>query len=279
MPVKVITDSVADLPRQVVENLGILIVPLLVRFGTAEYRDGVDLTMSEFYSLLEHSPDFPVTAFPPATAFAEAFEKTSAEGHDVLVITLSQKLSGTYNSAVTARTMIDPGHNIEIVDSGCAAMMEGFIAMRAAQAAQAGASLTEAAAAAAETREQVHMLSTFRTLEYLRRGGRIGKAKAFLGSTLKVHPFITLKDGLVRPAGAATSRTRAVEKLIAFAGKFSRIEELAVEHTESPDEAAFMIERLGDYYPSERIHLSEMTPVIGAHTGPGTLVVCVLGKR
>ena len=279
MSVRVITDSVADLPQQIAENLGILVVPLLVRFGDTEYRDGVDLTMSEFYSLIEHSADFPVTAFPSSTAFAEAFEKTAAEGHDALVITLSQKLSGTYNSAVTAKSMIDPGYNIEIVDSTCAAMMEGFVAMKAAEAAQAGASLREAAAAAVETSERVHMLSTFRTLEYLRRGGRIGKAKAFLGSTLRVHPFIGLKDGLVRPAGAATSRTRAIDKLIAFAGRFSHIEELAVEHTESPDEAAFMIERLSEYHPRERIHLSEMTPVIGAHTGPGTLVVCVLGER
>jgi len=279
MPVRVITDSVADLPRRIAEELGVAVVPLLVRFAETEYRDGVDLTMSQFYSLLKTSPAFPVTSFPPPADFVAAYKRAAAEGYDILAITLSQKLSGTYNSAVTAKSMAGSGCRIEVVDSQCAAMMEGFVAMKAAEAAIAGASLEEAALAAAAARERVYMLSTFKSLEYLRKGGRIGKAKSFLGSTLKIHPFIGLKDGLVRPVGAATSRARAIEKLIAFVAEFSRIEELAVEHTESPEEAAVLIDRLGDFHPREKILLSEMTPVIGAHTGPGTLVVCVLGER
>ena len=277
MPVKVITDSVADLPHHIAESLGIRIMPLLIRFGETEYRDGVDLTMPEFYSLLNTSPHFPITAFPPPSRFAEMYEKTAAEGNEILVLALAQKLSGTYNSAVTAKSMVNPGYNIEIIDSNCAATAEGFVAMKAADAANSGASLEETAQVAIETRERVHLLSTFKSLKYLQRGGRIGKAKAFLGTTLNIHPLIGLKDSLVRPAGAATSRARAIEKLISFVSKFSHIEKLAVEHAASPEEAALLIDRLGEYHPKEKILLSEMTPVIGAHTGPGTLVICVLG--
>ena len=279
MPVRVITDSVADLPRRIAEDLGIHVIPLRVRFGETEYRDGIDLSMREFYSLLETSPDFPVTTFPPATDYAHAYQDAASEGYDALVVSISEKLSGTYNAAVSAKAEITGDMQITVIDSRCAAMMQGFVAMKAAKAANQSATLEEAAEAALAARERVHMLSTFRTLEYLYRGGRIGKAKALLGSTLKIHPFIGLKDGLVRPVGAATSRARAIERLIAFTGKFSRIDELAVEHTESEEEAALLVERLSRYHPAERIHVSDMTPVIGAHTGPGLLVVCVLGDR
>ncbi|MBN1685398.1 MAG: DegV family protein [Spirochaetales bacterium] len=279
MSVKVITDSVADLPRHIVEELGIVVVPLLLRFGEAEYRDGVDLSVAEFYTLLDSSPHFPATAFPPAARFAEAYDQLACEGSDVVVITLSEKLSGTYNAAVTAKTMAKGGNRVEVVDSTCAAMIEGFVAMKAAQAASQGASIEETVEVAKEASRRAHLLATFRTLEYLYRGGRIGKARAFLGSALKVHPFIGLKDGAVRPVGAATNRAKAVDKLVSFAGGFSHIEELGVEHTQSPDEAELMIDRLSQFHPRERIHVSTMTPVIGSHTGPGLLVVCVLGDK
>jgi len=278
MPVKVITDSVADLPQRIVDSLGITVVPLLVRFGDDEYRDGIDLTVSEFYSLLRSSPHFPVTAFPPAADFAKAYDQVTADGSDAVVVTISKKLSGSYNSALNAKRAVENSRKIEVVDSRCAAMVQGFVAMKAAEAAQRGASLEEVVRTANAAAERVHLLATFRTLEYLYRGGRIGKAKAFLGTTLKIQPFIGLKEGLVRPAGAAKTRAKAIDKLVSFAGKFTRIDELAVEHTQSPEEAALLVDRLSDLHPRDRIHVSTMTPVIGSHTGPGLLVVCLLGE-
>jgi DegV family protein with EDD domain len=279
MPVKVITDSVADLPKEIVDTLGVIVVPLLVRFGEKEYRDGIDLSVAEFYSLLDSSPDFPAASFPPPAAFADAYSAVVDAGDEAVVVTISTKLSGTYNAAVAAKKMVSNSDRIEVVDAGCAAMAQGFVAMKAAETAIRGGSLEEAAEAAKKARDRAHLLATFQTLEYLHRGGRIGKAKAFFGSALKVQPLIGLKDGLVQPFGAARSREKGIEKLIAFVGRFTRIEELGVEHGESPDEAAMLVERLSKYHPKERIHVSEMTPVIGSHTGRGILVVCVLGDR
>jgi len=123
------------------------------------------------------------------------------------------------------------------------------------------------------------MLCTFDTLEYLRRGGRIGNAAAFLGSLLKVNPLLTLREGTVQPAGRTRSRAGAVDRLYEYAAGFRRIEELAVEHTACPEEAEALLDRLSALHPRERIFLSKMTPVIGAHTGPGLLLVGVLGDR
>jgi DegV family protein with EDD domain len=151
--------------------------------------------------------------------------------------------------------------------------------MRAAEAARAGASLEEALEAAKRAAARVDMLCTFDTLEYLRRGGRIGAAAAFLGSLLKVNPLLTLRDGVVQPAGRTRSRAGAVDRLYEFAAGYERIEELAVEHTACPEEAQALLERLTALHPRERIHLSKMTPVIGTHTGPGLLLVGVLGEK
>jgi DegV family protein with EDD domain len=158
-------------------------------------------------------------------------------------------------------------------------MIEAFIAMRAAEAARDGASLDEVETAARDAAGKVDMLSTFRTLEFLRKGGRIGAAKAFLGSALKLNPFIKLKNGHVAPAGATTTRRAAISRLIRFAETYEEIELLAVEHTECPDEAAELVDSLSKLCNRDRIFVSTMTPVIGTHTGPGLLLVGVMGKR
>jgi DegV family protein with EDD domain len=158
-------------------------------------------------------------------------------------------------------------------------MAQGFIVITATRAAQAGASLDEVIDVTRRTIPRVDLLATFDTLDYLRRGGRIGRAQAFLGSMLKVNPLITLRDGVVEPAGRTRSRAQAIERLYNFAMSYSFIEELAVEDTACPDEAEALVERLSSKFPKERIYRSKMTPVIGTHTGPGLLLVTVLGDR
>jgi DegV family protein with EDD domain len=158
-------------------------------------------------------------------------------------------------------------------------MAQGFIAIAAAKAAQAGASLDEVLDVARHTMHRVDMHAAFDTLEYLERGGRIGKAQAFLGSLLKVNPIIGMKDGEVYPLARERSRAKAIDYLYNFATSFGNVEGLAVEYATDSDEANRLVQRLHSKYPRVPIYLSRTSPVIGTHTGPGLIIVSVLGDR
>jgi len=277
--VKIVTDSVADLPSQVIEELGITIVPLNVRFGTEVYRDGIDLTAEQFYDRLKHTETLPVTSVPSPGTFAEAYDKLAEETDEILAIIVSSKLSGTYEVALQSIGLMKRKCRVEVIDSQWAVMAEGFMVMKAARVASSGASLDEVIDVTRKTIPRVDFRAAFDTLEYLRRGGRIGKAQAFLGSMLKVNPIITVKDGVVEPAGRTRSRAKAIDYLCNFAMSYSHIEEIAVEDAACPDEAEMLVERLSAKFPKEQIYRSRTTPVIGTHTGPGLLLVAVLGDR
>ncbi len=279
MTVKIVTDSVADLPPKVARELGITIIPLVLRFGAESYRDSIDLTPDQFYQKLQTNQSFPATSVPPPEAYVEAYDRLAEETGEILVLTVSARLSATHEVAVQAIDQMKKKCRVEVVDSTTATMAEGFIALKAAQAAQSGAKLEEVMAVAHENIPRASFLAAFDTLEYLRRGGRIGKAAAFLGSVLKVNPLITLKDGLVEPAGRTRSRTKAIDRLYDFATQYVTIEEMAVGDTACPEDAEALVERLGAIFPGERIYRSKMTPVIGTHTGPGLLLVAILGDR
>jgi len=277
--VKIVTDSVADLPSQVVKELGITVIPLIIRFGEEVYRDGVDLTADQFYEKLRSSKVFPSTSVPSPATFAQAYDKLAKETDEILAIILSSKFSATCEVALQSVGLMKRKCRVEVIDSLSATMTEGFIVMEAARAAQAGASLDEVIAVARKTIPRVDFLAAFDTLEYLRRGGRIGRAQAFLGSMLRINPIVTLKDGVVEPAGRTRSRAKAIDRLYSFAASYSHIEEMAVENTACPDDAEVLLERLGAIFPRERIYRSRMTPAIGTHTGPGLLLVAILGDK
>jgi len=279
MTVKIVTDSVADLPPQMVKELGLTVIPLNVSFGEETYRDGIDLTSEQFYDRLVHSKILPVTSVPSPGTFAEAYDKLAEETDEILAIMVSSKLSATYEVALQSIELMKRKCRVEVFDTLSAVMAEGFIAMKAANAAQAGASLDEVIDVARKTIPRVDFLSAFDTLEYLRRGGRIGRAQALLGSMLKINPLITLRDGVVEPAGRERSRAKAIGHLYNFAASYSNIEEMAVEDTACPDDADRLVERLGSIFPKERIYRSKMTPVIGTHTGPRFLLVAILGDK
>lgn len=277
--IAVVTDSVADIPNDIAAKLGISVVPLLVRFGEEEYRDGVDLTSESFYERLSTGTELPTTSMSPPGAYTELYDRLARRAEGILVITLSSRLSGTHQVARRAVEQMRTRCRVEIMDSRTATMTEGFIVIRAAEAARAGATLDEAMIVVEQTRRRVDFLCTFDTLEYLQRGGRIGAASAFLGSVLHINPLINLREGVVMPAGRARSRRRAVDRLVEFVAGYSRIEELAVENTACAQEAEELVDRLADWFPAERVLRSTMTPVIGAHTGPGLLLVGVLGDK
>jgi DegV family protein with EDD domain len=222
--VAIVTDSVADLPPQVAEEFGITVVPLVVRFGTELYRDGLDLDPDQFYGKLKTSRALPATSVPPPAAFADAYNRLAEKTNEIAVICLTSKLSATYQVALQAVGLLNRRCRIEVLDSQWAVMAQGFIAMAAARAARTGASLDEVLDVARHTMHRVDMCAAFDTLEYLERGGRIGKAQAFLGSLLKVNPIIGMKDGEVRPVARERSRVRAIDYLYNFVADFGNVE-------------------------------------------------------
>jgi len=277
--VAIVTDSVADLPPQVAAEFGITVVPLVVRFGTDLYRDGLDLSPDQFYEKLRTNKALPATSVPPPAAFADAYNTLAEKTNEIVVITLTSKLSATYQVAFQAVGLMKKQCRVEVLDSQWAVMAQGFITIAAAKAAQAGASLDEVLNVARHTMHRVDMLAAFDTLEYLERGGRIGKAQAFLGSLLKVNPIISIKDGEVHPLARERSRAKAIDYLYNYVANFDKVEGLAVEYATDLDEANRLIQRFHSKYPQVPIYLSRTSPVIGTHTGPSLIVVSVLGNR
>ncbi len=277
--VGIVTDSISDVPAQMARELGITVVPLNVRFGSEVFRDGVDITAEQFYEKLSHDRTLPVTSVPPPLAFATAYDKVAEEVENILVLTITAKLSGTFEVARQAVDLMKKKCHVEVIDSKWAAMAQGFLAITAARAAQADAKLAEVKELIARNIKRVDMRAAFDTLEYLKRGGRIGAAQAFLGAALKINPIIAMKDSLVYGVARVRSRAKALDYLYNFAMGYRQIEELAIEDAATPDEAAALADRLNARFPKERIIRAKMTPVIGTHTGPHVIVVTVLGEK
>jgi DegV family protein with EDD domain len=251
----------------------------MVRFGQDLYRDGFDISPDEFYERLRGSKALPATSVPAPMAFADAYDKLAEKASEIVAICVTSRLSGTYQVALQAVPLMKKKARVEVLDSEWAVMAEGFITIAAAEAGRAGASLGEVLDVAHRTMRRVDMWAAFDTLEYLQRGGRIGKAQAFLGSLLKVNPIIGLKDGEVYPVARERSRAKAIDRLYDFAGSFGNVEGLAVEYAADLDEANKLVRRLRSKYSRIPIYLSRTSPAIGTHTGPGLIVVSVVGDR
>jgi len=279
MTVKIVTDSVADLPPDVVKELGITVIPLIVSFGTETYRDEVDITTEEFYEKLALSKTLPTTGAPAPGTFAQAYDKLAEETDEILAIIVSSKVSATYEAAVRGRELRKSKCRLEIIDSLRGIMGEGLVVIATAKAAKAGASLDELVELTHRNIPRSDLRIAFDTLEYLRRGGRIGAAQAFLGSVLKINPILTLTDSGVQPVARERSRARAMDHLYDFAMSFSHIEEMAVEDATTPDEADMLVERLSAKFPRERVYRTKVSPVVGTHVGPRVINIAVLGDR
>jgi len=258
--------------------MGITVVPLYVRFGDEVYRERVSITDDEFYQKLMHGPVHPVTIQPSPQDFIEAYSKLSSEADGIVSIHLSSKLSGTYNSAIQGREMLEAKCPIEIVDSGSITMAMGLVCIAAAEAAKAGKNLEQVLDGVKQDVPNAHLLGLFDTLKYLQLGGRIGKAKALLGSILNVKPLITLKDGEVAPAGQVRTRAKGIERLVDFVKNAQDIESLAVGYSTTPDEAQSLAKQLSAIFTKEPIKIARLGTTLGVHAGPGTLLVAFRGK-
>jgi DegV family protein with EDD domain len=279
MTVKIITESVCDLPAQIVEELDITIIPLPVHFGSEVYSDGIDISTDEFYQKLETCKVFPTTAIPPPGDFINAYDKATEEADEVLHIALSSKLSGLYDAAKLAVGLMSKKCRVEVLDSQWVIMAQGFLAMKAARAAREGANLDEILKLMHRDMKRLATRSVFDTLEYLKRGGRISKVAALMGNLMHVHPIVGMKDGEVASYGRKRSRAEALEYLYDFVMGYKNIEELSVAYYKAVDDAENLIERFDAKFPKERIIKTRTSPVIGAHCGPNLLAISILGDR
>ncbi len=277
--VKVVTDSTADLPHQLATELGITVVPVYLRFGDNVYRDRVDISEDEFYQRLLRDPIHPHTTQPTPQDFVDVYQKLSKEADGIISIHLSSKLSGTYNSALQGKKLVKGGCPIEVIDSQVLTIGLGLLAIAATTIAQSGETLERLVADIKQIIPSIHLLILFDTLKYLALGGRIGKAKALLGSVLNVKPMLTVKDGELVPAGRVRSRAKGIDKLFDFVKNAVDIQDLAIVHATTPDEAQTLAEHIGSVFPKERIRLARVGPALGVHAGPGAIAVTFRGRR
>jgi DegV family protein with EDD domain len=270
---------VSDISPGIAGELGITVVPLNVVFGSSIYRDGVDMTTGDFYRKLEESQVLPTTSTPPLQTFIQVYDKLAEETNEILVITISRKLSATGDSALKAVESMEKKCRVEIVDSHWAMMAEGLLVIAAAKAAMAGENIDALIRLTEHNSSRVDMRLAFDTLEYLKRGGRIGKARALMGSVLGINPILGIKDGEVFPYGRERSRAKAIDNLHRFVLGYSNIEELSVEDATTPEETEGLVTKIGAKFPVERIYRSKLSPVIGTNTGPHVIGVAVLGDK
>ena len=277
MPVKVVTDSSSDIPQDMVESLDITVVPCKVNFGTESLKDGVDLSGEEFYQRLIDGPVHPTTSQPSPGEFLEVYDELGKDADGIVSVHVSARLSGTYNSAVQAKDQTSAACPIEVVDSAQASMGLGVVAIAAAEAAGEGAGVEEVAAAATSATSRAQLIFLLDTLEYLEKGGRIGKAQALLGSVLNIKPMIILRDGEVHQLGKARTFAKGVAKLEQVARGFAQAEIVSVPYTTTPDVASGIAESLRDLLPEgKEPFIAQAGPTIGTYAGPGAVGIGLL---
>jgi DegV family protein with EDD domain len=272
--VAIVTDSTATLPNDLVEELDIHIVPVVLVFGSETYRDGVDITPDEVYRRLRSGESIPTSAAPSVGDFLRVFASAGREASGILSIHMSPKLSSTHTVATTASELLDDVP-VRVVDCQTAAIGQGFVVLEAARAAAAGATLDEVQHRIEEVAPKISLLFTLDSLEYLRRGGRIGGATALAGTLLQIKPVLYLSEGRVEVFSKPRTKRKAIALIL------QRMEEqvgdrpirAAVLHADALREAEELHKSVAQRFNCAELLISEFTPVMGAHTGPGLLGV------
>lgn len=274
--VKIVTDTLSDIPAELAQELGISVVPLNVHFGIETYRDTVDISTDEFYHRLQTDDVFPTTSAPPPGVFVELFTELAKETDEILAIMTSSKISAICESAIQGKAMVELDCKIEVIDSLLTLAGQMLVVILASKAARDGANLEQISEMVRKAIPRTHVRGALATLEYLRKGGRIGKAQAFLGSVLKITPILGFIEGEAHPCARVRSRAQAMDYLVDFVKGLPKIEMLSIDEATTPDEAEDLAQRLSVVFPKERMYRTKVSPVLGTHLGPGALLVSVL---
>jgi DegV family protein with EDD domain len=274
--IKIVADSTCDFTPRVAQELGVTIVPLHVIFGDVSYREGVDITADEFYEMLVKSRQLPTTSAPSVANFQEVYQRLLDEGHSIVSIHLSGKLSATVRMAQAAADSLNQPGRIAVVDSQSVSLGIAFAILEAAAAVRAGAGLEEVKAAAESVPGRLEVLFMVDTLEYVRRGGRIGRARAYLGTILRIKPILAVREGEVYPVERVRTRAQGVERIIQAGVRHQNVKLAGVGHSTTPDEAELIRERMAMAFPHAQVFVSRIGPVLGVHGGPGIVGIGVV---
>lgn len=280
MKIGIVTDSTADLPQELLQEFEISVVPLTVRMQEKEYRDGVDITPTEFFQGLKNCRTLPITSQPSPGAFREMYNKLLNQYDALISIHLTELLSGTVRTAQMVREML-PEARIEVIDSRSTSMGLGGLVLEAARAVKQGKSFPEVLGLIQHLREQIYLVAALDTLENVCKGGRVSKMQAFLGSLLRIKPLLRLSQGEVEVIAKARSRQEAVGKLLEdFKAHFSQGVDaiVTVVHTAAEEEGRKLEMLIRETFGNREIMFRQAGPVLGTHLGPGVLALIGVPK-
>jgi len=274
--IAIVTDSSVNVPAGIQQECSMHVVPLKVIFNGQTFQDGIDLAPARFYELLQAAPELPTTSQPSTGDFVEVYSRLSEEADAIVSIHLSELLSGTIKSALAARELVNHVP-IEILDSRSVSLGLGFMVMAAARAVEEGKGLPEVVEAAQRLIPKMNIIFVVDTLKYLHMGGRIGGASAMLGSALKIKPLLHISDGEVSPLERVRSKCRAIDRMLEIMAQRLEAENrdgtlrAAVVHADREDEALELQEQVRSRFRPVESYLTDLTPAVGVHVGPGTL--------
>jgi len=283
--VAIVTDSTACIPKEQAEKHGIEVVSVVFVFGDKSYRDGIDMNPTQFYARLRQAKKLPTTSGSLPDPYLEAYRKASQRASSILCITLPSKLSGMFNSAQLAMEMAKealPNVVIEVLDCGTAAAAQGLVVLAAARAAALGKGLTEVVEVTKSAMQRVNLLATLDTLKYLVKGGRVPKVAALAGSLLQIKPIFAINDGDVHPVTNARTNPGATKRILEIMGqKIVKGQPLhvAVMHADALDRAKELRDEISSQFDFSELFITEFTPVMGVHTGPGLIGIAFYSEE
>jgi DegV family protein with EDD domain len=278
--IAVVTDSSAYVPEAALEGLNVAVIPLWLIWDNERFRDGVDIDPPTFYRRLKQSRSLPTSSQPSRREFMTFFERVATEADAIVGVLASSKISGTVASAQAAQAQL-PGMTIRVVDSLSSSMGLGLVVLAAARVAAAGRSIEEVVGAAEEMRQRVHFLFVVDTLEYLHRGGRIGRAKRLLGTALRIKPILQFREGEIESLSQARTKRKAIARMMAIAEErlgAKGMAEAAIVDIDAEEEGDDVAEMVARRFGAPMVHRSTVSPVVGTHVGPGAVGLAFYGE-
>ncbi len=269
--IKIVTDSTADVPQQLLERYDIRVVPINIQFAHETYREGIDIDRPTFFRKLEEC--IPTSSQPSPGQLVEVYKPLAGQGHSILTIVVTSKHSGTYQSAVLAKSML-PDADVEVFDSLSISMGTGYQVLAAARAAEEGKSMGEILQLLEGIRSRTHLYFTPATMKYLQRSGRVGKLSGALASLLSVKPIIKVEDGVLEAFEKVRTRGKAIDRLVELTAQAVGTTEpvkLAMIHAEAHDEAEALRARLEDNFSCHEMHVVDLACSLTVHGGPGII--------